>query len=96
LLLPITVQLLKFLGNKAGWILLAPPWPVKEFTDKNTDVFCLSTSARQTAKPPGLCLWLETITQFSMICQGDEILLECTGEWWLYAFEWICQGLSDN
>jgi len=37
LLLPITVQLLKF-GYQSGRILLAPLWPVKPSADKNTDV----------------------------------------------------------
>jgi len=62
-------SIVKVLANRAGGLLLAPTTTVRLLQTK-TPMSCLSTSARQTAKPARLGSLTETVTQLSMICPG--------------------------
>jgi hypothetical protein len=94
LLLPITIQLLKF-GVQSGLDFTSSTLACQGSSRRKDRCLCLSTSARQTAKPQACVSDGDFPTQFSMICQGDEIF-RYTGEWLLYTLSRFCQALSDS
>jgi hypothetical protein len=68
LLLPITIQLLRFRPIEHRRAALRPS-PVGALTDEKTDAL-LSASARQTAKPP----WLVSLTE-----DGYSVVIDLSG-----------------